>query len=367
MSEAHKGQSPSNKGVPPSLETRRRLSLAHKGKPSSFKGRHHSLETKQLLSEISKEKRWTESHRRQHSALMKAMHADPNGPFKDAGAKISSSLKGKPTSGMKGKHHSVETKEKMSESLKGKPRRTGWHHSDATRKRISIALTGKSINPLLVRRGDAVSPETRRLISIAHKGKKVSLETRQKQSLAKKGKPSGMKGKHRSPETKKKISEGNKGKVRSLEWRKRMSIVQPIAQRNPEVRMRAEATRLKNGTDRESGDEREFVWLLAERLSNQPLLFLRKVLMYGLPDLYIPELKAAIFYDGCWPHRCIQCGWGEYGAEKRHVRDLDVTTKLQQSGYRVFRVWEHEFLPNKTKAIDTLAEELLDIQLSIAV
>ena len=80
---------------------------------------------------------------------------------------------GKP-SGMKGKHHSEESRKKMSESQKGENNpRFGKHHSAESRNKISEAKKGEN-NPMF-------------------------------------GKPAWNKGKHPSEEARKKMSESKKG------------------------------------------------------------------------------------------------------------------------------------------------------------
>lgn len=75
-----------------------------------------------------------------------------------------------------GKHHSAETKRKMSEARKGnKHPLYGKHLSAETKKKISEAKNGISR-----------SSETKRKISEARKGMTFSEETRRKMSLAKK-------------------------------------------------------------------------------------------------------------------------------------------------------------------------------------
>ena len=70
-----------------------------------------------------------------------------------------------------GKHHSEETRQKLSESHKGK------HHSEESRKKMSEAHKGKHL-----------SEEHRRNMSAALKGKHNSAEARKKMSEAHKGK-----------------------------------------------------------------------------------------------------------------------------------------------------------------------------------
>src|SRR3972149_4672180 len=73
------------KGVPLSEEHKRKLSEVRKGRPSSFAGKHHTVETKKKLSDMNKGKCPTVI-----------------------------------SYGMLGKHHTEETKRKMSQAHMGK-------------------------------------------------------------------------------------------------------------------------------------------------------------------------------------------------------------------------------------------------------
>ena len=107
--------------------------------------------------------------------------------------------------GVSGAVVSDETRRKMSEALKGKPR------SKEIRRKISEAHKGKTH-----------SEETKRKLSESQKGKTHSEETKRKLSEAKKGKTfseehkrklsESQKGKSRSEESKRKLSEANKGR-----------------------------------------------------------------------------------------------------------------------------------------------------------
>lgn len=105
---------------------------------------------------------------------------------------------GKP-SPFKGKHHSEESRRKLSEAHKGNKSCLGKHkhHSEETRRKISEAKKGRHH-----------SEESRRKMSEAKKGKHHSEETRRKQSEA-------LKGIKRSEETRRKISEAMKRRKRS--------------------------------------------------------------------------------------------------------------------------------------------------------
>lgn len=85
-----------------------------------------------------------------------------------------------------GKHHTIETKQKMSEQKQGK------------------------LNPMY---GVSPSLETRQKISLSHKGKKFNEEHNKKVSESKKGKPNGHEGMKYSEEWRKNISQSLKGKT----------------------------------------------------------------------------------------------------------------------------------------------------------
>ena len=101
-----------------------------------------------------------------------------------------------------GKHHSAETRKKMSEALKGeKCYIFGKHRSAETRKKMSESNKEEN-NPMF---GKHHSAEARKKMSEVHKGKNRSAETRKKIAEA-------HKGKNHSAETRKNMSEARKGK-----------------------------------------------------------------------------------------------------------------------------------------------------------
>lgn len=92
-------------------------------------------------------------------------------------------------SNFSGWNHSEETKQKMSESQKGRK------HSEEVKQKMSDAHKGKSSSEETKRKisesakGKTLSEETKQKMSDAHKGKSNSEETKQKMSDSKKGKP----------------------------------------------------------------------------------------------------------------------------------------------------------------------------------
>lgn len=70
----------------------------------------------------------------------------------------------------------------------------------------------------------------------------------------------------------------------------------------------------------------------------------------GKPDFLFPEANIIVFVDGCFWHGCPKCGHipktnnAFWKAKINRNRQRDTATKktLQESGYYVIRVWEHE-------------------------
>ena len=113
---------------------------------------------------------------------------------------------------MKGKHHSEESKKKMSEAKKGeKHPMYGKHLSEETRRKISEAEKGKLTGEKHPFYGKHHSEKTKKKISEAEKGKPRSEETKKKISEARRGEKHPMYGKQHTDETKNKTSEAMKG------------------------------------------------------------------------------------------------------------------------------------------------------------
>ena len=133
------------------------------------------------------------------------LHNRTNGGDGVSGAVVSDETRRKMSEALKGKPRSKEIRRKISEAHKGKT------HSEKSRRNMSESQKGKTF-----------SEETKRKLSEAKKGKTHSEETKRKLSEAKKGKTfseehkrklsESQKGKSRSEESKRKLSEANKGR-----------------------------------------------------------------------------------------------------------------------------------------------------------
>ena len=143
LSEAHSGEKHHFFGKHHSEESKKKMSDAHKGKPAPNKGVPMNEETKKKISEAIKEKFiYDEEYRRKISEAHKNISDDVRRKYSEAKKKLYSSSKNHP---MFGKHHSEETKKKMSDAHKGKPSpNKGKPMSEETKKKLSESHKGKS-------------------------------------------------------------------------------------------------------------------------------------------------------------------------------------------------------------------------------
>jgi DNA mismatch endonuclease (patch repair protein) len=67
-------------------------------------------------------------------------------------------------------------------------------------------------------------------------------------------------------------------------------------------------------------------------------------------DIAFTRIKLAVFVDGCFWHGCPEhatwpkanAGWWEAKILKNRSRDRETNVRLQEAGWRVVRIWEHE-------------------------
>lgn len=73
--------------------------------------------------------------------------------------------------------------------------------------------------------------------------------------------------------------------------------------------------------------------------------------LIGRPDFIFRCEKIAVFVDGCFWHGCSKCfiapksnqRYWEPKIQRNRLRDRFVVRELKKKGWRVLRIWEHEF------------------------
>ena len=155
------------------------------------------------------------------------------------------------------------------------------------------------------KQGYKPTEEHKRKIGLANLGHRHSDEVKKRMSLASKGKKGiWMQGRKHSEETKKKMS------LARTKSPNRVLL-------NTSIELKIQQLL------RECGIEFEI---------NYPIL--------GRPDIFIKP-NVCIFADGCYWHKCSECGFQE-SIKKEKEKDKKITTELQGQGYIVIRLWEHD-------------------------
>ncbi|WP_238447094.1 very short patch repair endonuclease [Micromonospora sp. 4G55] len=88
-------------------------------------------------------------------------------------------------------------------------------------------------------------------------------------------------------------------------------------------------------------------------------------------DIAFTRIKLAVFVDGCFWHGCPQhatwpkanAAWWEAKILKNRERDRETTRQLEDEGWTVIRIWEHEPAEN---AADRLVDVVRGMQASTA-
>lgn len=86
----------------------------------------------------------------------------------------------------------------------------------------------------------------------------------------------------------------------------------------------------------------------------------------GNPDFIFPDAHIAVFVDGCFWHGCPKCGhipksnrkYWQTKILRNMERDKRLRSELQQEGWAVLRVWEHE-LKNPKDVLTNIKAVLL--------
>ncbi len=85
---------------------------------------------------------------------------------------------------------------------------------------------------------------------------------------------------------------------------------------------------------------------------------------FGKPDLVLLKYKAVIFLDSCFWHNCPKHGYLpksnlKYWRKKikrNKERDKEVSKHYKKMGWKIIRIWEHEF---RKKDAETIIDKLI--------
>lgn len=213
-------------------------------------------------------------------------------------------------------------------------------------------------------------------------GKHPSIMTREKQSiaragkhypklsLAKKGKLGIFKGKCHTPESRDKMSKIEKNQFAKgirIVWNKgltketdeRIKQMSENAKVNPNYGMKEkhhtnktkEYIRLVRLNQVFPSKDTQPELKVQTELFNRELAYYKHYPVLGQPDIAFPDKKIAIFCDGCYWHKCSECGFGN-GREK----DSRINEQLRSQGWLVLRFWEHEINTDVEAVVDEIEE-----------
>ncbi len=207
----------------------------------------------------------------------------------------------------KGKINSEKTRRKMSSS---------WnydkHFTKETREKLSKALKGKN-NPM--------------------HGKHHNLEWKKEHSKIMSGKNNPMYGKHPSEETKSKMSERQLGKPKSESHKQKLREARakqifPVKDTSIEIKIQNFLKRL--------------------HIEFYTHYYVNQIKSKYQCDILIPTQnriiqKIIIECDGCYWHGCPICDLKSHkNLKNQKERDKLRTKELQEKGFKVIRLWEHE-------------------------
>ena len=353
-----------------SEEHKRKVGLAHKGKKVS-------KETRKKISEANKKR----FKRMTHPMLGKKHSVKSR-------KKMSQSLKGR-ISPRKGVKVSEEVKKKMSESKKRL-----FASNEDLRKRMSIAQKKKYAEGATPwNKGKPASEESKKRMSIAqkkkyaegatpwNKGKPASEESKKRMSIAQKKKYAmgftGRKGTKHSEVSKQKMSKSvrkayadgfevwNKGKPMRESTRQKL-----IARYTPELREQKRKWRAgKVFPNRDTKIEKILQNLLRDnkiKFETPKEYVKRGIRVLGQPDILI-QPNVCIFADGDFWHGWKYMQGARYDDAKnlnneyfkRKIKsDKENTKNLIKQGYTVLRFWEHELLQESEKCFKRILKKI---------
>jgi len=230
---------------------------------------------------------------------------------------------------MFGKHHSEETRKKISLAGLGRiPPNKGKHHTEETKAKMSLTRKGKPSS----NKGKLMSEKTRKNMSIAQTGKTLPKETKRKIREA-------MIGKEASEEAKNNMSIARKGEKHSAEANKKTSESMKKLWQNPKYKEKQIKAIVSGLNVRPTDPEEKMIALLKYCCPNQYQYAGNGSIAIGgmSPDFVSAngEKKVIEVFGEYWHSMKIT---GRSKEEEEHNR-IDAFTKLE---YDCLVIWENE-------------------------
>ena len=299
--------------------------------------------------------KFSEEHRRKISEAQKGKKIS-----EETKKKISESRKKFYENGgihpLKDKHHTKETREKMSKSQKSKP---------LTQKQKAVLEKMIEGN-----KGKKRTEETKKKIGLGNKGKIISESTKKKLSKINTGK------KH-TEESKKKMSKSQKGKVMSELSKKRMSESKKGHIVTESARAKISEARSKQKFPKKDTKPEK---LIQKILGEAGITFVKHknfklTKSYHQADIVIEPNKVIELFGDYWhcnPKDYVNKGESKSGfkpndkitggkyAKDKWKKDKEIIKGMKKQGYKVLIIWEGEL----EKELDKTTKKILKFALS---
>lgn len=138
------------------------------------------------------------------------------------------------------------------------------------------------------------------------------------------------------------------------------------AYKGPPASSQAARSRMLAAKQRDTKPEIELQTLLEKAGLQFEVNALLPIGLRRRADILIRDAQLAVFVDGCFWHGCpIHGTWPKQNAEfwrkkieTNKQRDRDTDNRLQEAGWRVIRVWEHQDMEEVSDSICRIADQL---------